>query len=79
MPTALRLFGFQFFYWSKDHTPIHVHVRKGGTEARFVIEPVVELIENNGMKSHDLALAEEIVRENREFLVEHWNLYFGKK
>ena len=76
MPTALRLFGMQFYYWSREHEPIHIHVRKGGAEARFIIDPEVELVENKGFKPHELALAEEVISENRQYLVEHWNLYF---
>ncbi|MDR0830943.1 MAG: DUF4160 domain-containing protein [Prevotellaceae bacterium] len=76
MPTALKLFGFKFYYWAREHKPIHIHVQKAGAEARFVIDPEVELIENTGLKPHELALAEEIICENREYLVEHWKLFF---
>ena len=76
MPTVLKLFGFKFYYWSQEHRPIHIHVRKGSAEARFVVEPEVELTENHGLKPHELALAEEIIRDNRKFIIEHWNLYF---
>ena len=76
MPTALRIFGMQFYYWSREHEPIHIHVKKGGAEARFIIDPEVELVENKGFKPHELALAEEVISENRQYLVEHWILYF---
>jgi len=76
MPTVLKLLGLKFYYWSQEHKPIHIHVRKGDGEARFALEPQVELIENHGLKPHELALAEEIICDNREFMIEHWNLYF---
>jgi len=76
MPTVLKLLGFRFYYWSQEHKPIHIHVKKGDAEARFVIEPEVELSENHGLKPHELALAEEIIRDNCEFMIEHWKLYF---
>jgi len=76
MPTVLVLLGMRFYYWAREHEPIHVHVKKGGAEARFVIEPQIELTENFGFKPHELALAEEVIRENREYLVEHWKLFF---
>jgi hypothetical protein len=34
------------------------------------------VLENHGFKPHELALAEEIIKENRTYMVEHWNLYF---
>lgn len=76
MPTVLVLFGMRFFYWSREHEPIHIHVRKGNAEARFALSPQVELIENYGFKPHELALAEEIIRDNSEYMIEHWKLYF---
>jgi hypothetical protein len=78
MPTVLKLLGMRFFYWSRDHEPIHIHVKKGDTEARFVIEPAVEMTENFGFKPHELAIAEEVIKDNREYMIEHWKLYFQK-
>jgi hypothetical protein len=77
MPTVLKLIGFKFYYWSQEHKPIHIHVKKGGGEAKFAIEPKVELVENHGLKPHELVLAENVIKDNRKFMVEHWNLYFN--
>ena len=78
MPTVLRLLGMRFFYWSSEHKPIHIHVIKGDAEARFVLEPEIEITENFGFKPHELAIAEEVIRDNREYMIEHWKLYFQK-
>ncbi|MDR0814973.1 MAG: DUF4160 domain-containing protein [Bacteroidales bacterium] len=77
MPTVLILLGMRFYYWAREHEPIHVHVKKGDAEARFDIEPEVTLTDNKGLKPHELALAEEIIRENREYMIEHWRLFFN--
>ena len=69
----------RFYYWSSEHKPIHIHVKKGNAEARFAIEPQIELTENFGFKPHELALAEEIIRDNHEYMIEHWNLFFKKQ
>jgi hypothetical protein len=66
MPTVLNLLGMRFFYWSREHQPIHVHVKKGDAEAKFVIESEIEMTENFGFKPHELAIAEEVIRDNRE-------------
>lgn len=50
MPTVFEKEGFRFFFYSNDHRTIHVHVRKGGGEAVFVVEGDVELRESAGMK-----------------------------
>jgi len=38
----------------------------------------VELTDNFGFKPHELALAEEIIKDNREYMIEHWKLFFKK-
>ncbi|MDR1918211.1 MAG: DUF4160 domain-containing protein [Tannerellaceae bacterium] len=79
MPTVLILMGMRFYYWAREHEPIHVHVKKGDAEARFEIEPEIELTGNYGLKPHELALAEEIIRDNREYMIEHWKLFFNNR
>ena len=76
MPTVLTLLGMRFYYWSREHEPVHIHVKKGSAEARFVLEPEVKLTANIGLKSHELAIADEIIRDNREYMIEHWKLFF---
>lgn len=44
MPQLFTLFGLRFMFYSNDHNPIHhVHVVKGGAEARFQVQPDVKL------------------------------------
>ena len=43
MPQLFTLFGLRFMFYSNDHEPIHVHVVKGGAEARFQVQPEVLL------------------------------------
>jgi len=76
MPTVLKLLGMRFFYWAREHEPIHVHVQKGDAEARFDIEPELILTANMGFKPHELAIAEEVIIDNRDFIIEHWKLFF---
>lgn len=78
MPTLFILFGLWFYFFSREHNFIHVHVEKGDGVAKFVVEPNVRLIENHGLKPNDLKLAESIIEENREVIIEHWIEFFGK-
>lgn len=77
MPTIFILFGFKFMFYANDHEPIHVHVIKGGTKAKFTISPVT-LVQNNGLKPAELKLVESIIEENQEVIAEHWNKFFNK-
>ncbi len=77
MPTIFILFGFRFMFYANDHEPIHVHVSKGGTTAKFSIFPV-KLVKNDGLKPSEIKLVESIIEENQEIIMEHWNKFFNK-
>lgn len=77
MPTVLILFGIRFFFYSREHLPIHVHIETGDGTAKFEVETEVRLIENKGVKTKDIRLSESILEENRENFVNEWNNFFG--
>jgi len=33
----------RFYYFSREHEPIHIHVKKGNAEAHFDIEQKIEI------------------------------------
>jgi hypothetical protein len=72
MPTLLILFGLRFYFYLRDHAPIHIHVESGDGEAKFEIETDIKLVYNKGLKMKDLRLAESIIEENRENFIEQW-------
>jgi len=67
---------YRFQFYSNDHTPIHVHVVKGRSKAKFNIFPV-ELVDNKGFKPQELKLIESIIEENVEIIAQHWNMFFN--
>jgi len=73
MPTIFQKEGFRFFFYSNDHRPIHVHVRKGGGEAVFDVEAAVELRESQGMKMTELNKAQQLAEEHRALIIQHWH------
>jgi len=77
MPELFRFFGIRFFFFSNEHLPMHVHIRNADGTAKFQVEPSIILVSNNGIKNKDLLLAESIIEENKELIVEYWNLYFN--
>ena len=78
MPEILRMFGIRFFFYSREHEPIHVHVKNADGKAKFDILPDgVVLVKNEGMKPKDIKAAEMVLEENKELAIEKWNEYFG--
>ncbi len=78
MPVVFKKDGFKFFFYSNDHEPIHVHVRKGGGEAVFNLDIIVELRESSGLKVKELSKAQELAEENKELIVKVWNEHLNQ-
>jgi hypothetical protein len=79
MPILFYYLGLKFHFYSNDHLPIHVHVGRDNTEARYQVYPEIKLIENRGLKPRELRLAEMAIEENREIIIERWKDYFKDK
>lgn len=75
MPTIFEIFGLRFFFYSEDHSPIHVHVVKGDDEAKIEIEPEVRLVYNHGLKAKDMKKAMELAKMYRDEIIETWYKY----
>lgn len=79
MPEILRMFGMRFFFYSREHEPIHVHVKSADGKAKFEILPEgIVLVKNEGLKPKDIKAAEMVLEENKELAIEKWNDYFGR-
>ena len=77
MPEIFRMFGFRFFFYANDHEPIHVHVENAEGEAKFNLDDKkIELIFSYGMKRKDLKLAESLIEENRNAIIDYWIKFF---
>ena len=65
MPNLLTVFGLRFFFYSREHEPVHVHVESNEGLAKFEIQGgIVKLVDSKGMRHNELKLAESIVEEN---------------
>jgi hypothetical protein len=77
MPKIFEQDGYSFFFYSNDHAPIHVHVRRGGGEAVFVVEPEVELRESVGFNVRELSRAEDLIDDHLELIKQKWAEHLG--
>lgn len=41
MPEIFRFYGFSFFFYSKEHEPLHVHVEGNGGMAIFLLGVII--------------------------------------
>jgi hypothetical protein len=77
MPTVFTKNGFRFFFYSNEHLPIHVHVRKGGGEAVFEVEGEIVLRESVGLKTKELKDAEDLALEHQQVIIQQWHEHIG--
>jgi hypothetical protein len=75
--TVFRAPGFRFFFFSREEARIHIHIQGGHGEAKFWLEPEIELPENYGLRSGELSIILELVREHRDEITNAWNEHFG--
>ena len=77
MPTILTIFGLRFFFYTREHEPIHVHVEHADGVAKYnLLDDCVSLVENKGLKPAALRLAESFLVENRVNFFNEWNKTF---
>ncbi len=73
MPTILREKGYRIgFYSSEPDEPAHVHVIKGGCEAKFWLAPP-QLSWNKGFRETDLREIANILETHETKLLKAWN------
>ena len=65
--------GYRFGFWSVDcKEPPHVHVRRGGHEAKIWLQPI-ELAWNRGYNRRELNHSLALTREHHARLMEMWH------
>lgn len=80
MPEIFRFFGFSFFFYSREHEPLHVHIEGKGDMAKFDLEDnefVPKTVYN--IKKKDLNNIKQVIDDNKDIIIKHWNEYFGKE
>ena len=75
-PTVFRERGHRFFFFSREETRMHVHVSSARGEAKFWLEPGVELSRSYRYSQRELKVLEIIVEEHRDELISAWREYF---
>lgn len=68
---------FFFFFFSREETRIHVHVQTAEGEAKFWIEPQIELARNYELSDQDLKRALELTIEHEQEIRNAWPRHFG--
>ena len=76
-PTVFRERGYRFFFFSREEERMHVHVNNSDGEAKFWLEPSIELAKNYGLSPTQLTKIREIVAIHESELINAWHAHFG--
>jgi Domain of unknown function (DUF4160) len=80
VPTVFKREGYRFYFFSNEGDPLepaHVHVSRGGAEAKFWLQPEVAVAESFRFNAPELNALVRMVREERARIESSWNGYFG--
>jgi len=79
MPTIYNEKGYNFSFFAADgKETIHVHVTKGGSNAKLWLEPEIKWAFCYGFKAQEKNTILKLAKENREVLIKKWNDYFNQ-
>lgn len=79
MPEVFRFYGFSFFFYSREHEPLHVYVEGNGGMAKFEWNGTeFTLVEKEGIKANDYKKIKGVIDENADIIIKRWNEHFNK-
>ena len=75
-PTVFREGPFRFFFFSREEARLHIHVQSADGEAKFWLDPRIELARNYGLSAQDLGKVEQLIEEHEEEIRDAWSKHF---
>jgi len=75
-PTIFRYRNYRFYFFSREESRMHVHVISPDGEAKFWLEPKIELAVNKGLGVTELNELKQIVEERQNEIRTSWQQHF---
>jgi len=76
-PTVFCYKNFRFHFFSREEPRMHIHVICGHGEAKFWMEPDIELARNFGLSEPELRLLRSVIEERKDEIKRAWKAHFG--
>jgi hypothetical protein len=77
MPTVLKIGDMRFFFFSREELRMHIHIITPNGEAKYWLEPEIELAINHKLSQQKLNEIEKIIKENSYEFKRAWIKHFG--
>ena len=76
-PTILKKGGYRFFFFSREESRKHVNVVSSHGEAKFWLEPEIELAKNYRFTRQQLKEIEKTIEDYYNEFCDAWERHFG--
>jgi hypothetical protein len=76
-PTIFREDGYRFYFLSREESRIHVHIHCAEGEAKFWLEPTIELAQNLDLNNRQLRVVESLIKAHEHEIRAAWAKHFG--
>lgn len=75
--TVFKIGSYRFFFFSREEVRKHIHVYHPDGEAKFWLEPDIELARNYKLTEKQLNEIKKIIEENLDEIKNSWKEHFG--
>ncbi|WP_199325901.1 MULTISPECIES: DUF4160 domain-containing protein [Cyanophyceae] len=79
MPTVLKIGPYRFYFFSREESRVHIHVSCPDGEAKFWLDPEIELATNHKLSRVQLKQIETLIEEHSDDFRNAWNHYFQNR
>ena len=79
MSTVLKIGPYRFYFFSREESRVHIHVSCPDGEAKFWLEPEIELATNYKLSRVQLKQIEQLVEEHHDDFKSAWKHYFQNR
>lgn len=76
-PTVFVVRGYRFLFFSREEPRMHVHVQASHGEAKFWLEPRIELAKSQGLSPRQLRFLCTTVEERSDDIHRAWHRHFS--
>ena len=76
-PTIFRERGYRFFFFSREESRTHVHVVSAEGEAKFWLDPDIELAKSYRFSRAQLKEIEQLIETHYDEIQSAWKKHFG--
>jgi hypothetical protein len=76
-PTVFKEQNYRFFFFSREEKRIHIHVISQEGEAKFWIEPEIEIARSTGLNKQQINVLFNLIKQKENEIRNSWKEHFG--